>query len=366
MKRNVLICLSFVLFLLQPSVSYCLENFELQGDVSMLSVISLKPSSVNQRSSFQMPEGRLGARWTFEPDAVLGGEVLYAKSRDSVDGRYNLQMETIYLELQKVMSDTHWIRFGLIPHPWEVLTERFWGYRHLGARGPTLGFRYGYLARSDLGVITGAHLESWGTWSLMIVNGEGAGADEQGPRKDFHFTIEALPFENYRDHQKLTVALQSIEGAYDNIDPEKSQKERLSLLIGFEQELGWLGSVEWMTSKDPVDGMNLLLADKVDLSAQGGLVAKGQGGSLILKYRWRAPPCDRRDGLYEIFMREDQWNPAVGVDGKGLRSHLLGISFFPRQRLQISLAWSEVLYDNNHATSLRDTSDLLLAARLKW
>ncbi len=361
MKTIVLICLSFVL-----SPVFALENFEFQGDVSMLSVISIKPSSVHQRSSFQMPEGRLGARWTFEPETVLGGEVLYAKTRDSVDGRYNLQMETVYLEMQKVLSDSHWIRFGLIPHPWEVIAERFWGYRFLGARGPTLGFRYSYLNRSDLGVITGANLESWGTWSLMVVNGEGASKEEQGSRKDFHLTLEGLPFANYRDRQKITLALQVVEGAYDNIDPDVSQKERLSALFGFEQELGLMGSLEWMSSKDPVDGMNLLLADKVDLSAQGGQMVNGQGGSLILKYRGKVHTDEEKRGLYEIFTRVDQWNPAMGVKGKALRSQLLGIGFFPRQLLQISLAWSEVLYENNHATSLRDTSDFLVAARLKW
>ncbi len=342
------------------------SQLKLSGDVSVLSAISQKPSSMQNRSSFQMPEGRLGALWSYDSDVALSGEIIYGKARDSVDGRYNLQLESAYFEFRHLLSESHWMQYGLLPHPWEDLTEKFWGYRYLGARGPTLAFRYGYVNRSDLGAITGAAFNDWIQWSLMVVNGEGAGSEEAGPKKDFHLAITTSPREIGSYGGKFTLGLLVIEGAFDNIDPDVSQKERVSVLLGFEKEFGFSGSLELMVSKDPVDGVNQVVADKVDLSSQGGQVARGQGGSAILKWRTLGSLGKIKDKLVEAFARIDQWNPATSVSARGLRSQLLGIGFFPRQNLQISLAWSEVLYENNHAASVRDSSDLLLAARMKW
>ena len=338
----------------------------LTGDISILSVISQKPSSVQNRSAFQMPEGRLGANWQFDPDFSLGGELVYGKARDSVNGRYNLQLETLFLEARHLLFESHWLQYGLVVHPWEALEEGYWGYRFLGARAPALGFRYGYLNRSDLGVVTGSQPAEYFKWSVMVVNGEGAGADEAGPKKDLHFIVEGQPFENWRGSQKVTLAFLWVEGAFDNVDPELAQKERFALLLGLESDSGFVGSLELMASRDPVDGINQTVADKVDLSAQGGQVARSQGASLIGKWRGKGGMGRFVDKPIEAFARIDFWNPALGVSAKGLRSQLLGIGFFPRQNLQLSLAWSEVQYENNHAASVRDSADLLFAARLKW
>lgn len=353
----------------EESVKPTVTAFKMSGDISALSAISIKPSSVQNRSSFQMPEGRLQGLWNSDPDMTLGFEIFYGKARDSVDGRFNLQLESAFFELRQLLSDSHWVRYGLISHPWEDLSEKFWGYRYLGARGPTLAFRHGYLNRSDLGAVSGAFVTDWLQASLMIVNGEGAGADETGPRKDFHLMLVTNPLEVFgseSDASKLTLGLLVVEGAFDNIDPDVSQKERLSVLLGLEKPTGISGSLELMKTKDPVDAINQTVADKVDLTSLGGQVAKGQGASAILKWRTMGSIAKMRDKLVEAFARIDQWNPATSVSARGLRSQLLGIGFFPRQHLQLSLAWSEVLYENNHASSVRDSADLLFAARMKW
>lgn len=310
-----------------------------------------------------MPEGRLLGEFRALPDFMLKAEVLYGRARDSVDGKYNLQVDSLVFEFSKLVSERDWLQYGMVTNKWEELADRFWGYRHLGVRGPTLSLRYGYLAHSDLGLMAGADFESWGKFSLGVVNGEGSGADEQGPRKDFHFVYSVEPNLGWQEGRVLTLAVLAIEGGYDNIDAEMAQKERLGFLLGFSQPVGWQGSLELLSTKDPVDGINLLIADRVDLTAQGGQIAKGQGGSLILKYRWPGAGELRQ---YEVFSRTDRWNPALGIEGKAIRSQMLGFGFFPRQPLQISLAWSEVQYEINHAAAVRDTSDLNLAVRLKW
>lgn len=341
----------FILVFFELIGANALEHFEQHGDFSGMAVVKQKPSSQKDMLFFKLPESRWDVGYWLDDQVSGQFEVIFAKTRIPVGERWTLQMERSYLDYKDILSGGYFAQFGLLPQEWSQWEEKFWPYRSTTEYSEPLMSRYGYLNRSDAGLKFGQTMSNETRWIVAYTNGEGSAADETGPKKDLQIFFESV-------WGQIHFAASWLAGAYDNVDASVANKERTLVGIYYEQELGFLGGLSFFSAKDAVDAINQKIADQVDLTAQGGQNLSSQGASLVARYR--------TSPKFEIFSRYDVLNPAVGVDAKGLRQTLLGFGFFPRQHLQFSLAWGDVQYEQNHASAVRDASQVAFVSRLKW
>ena len=116
--------------------------------------------------------------------------------------------------------------------------------------------------------------------------------------------------------------------------------------------------------KDPVDAIDKKVADQVVLTDQGGKQAEAKGLSASLKYGLPDIFTWQPGGRVEVFVRHDELNPMQSVSDRGLKADLLGFGFFPRQNLQISLAWSQVRYESQHSALVGDSQAISLSTQI--
>lgn len=331
--------------------------FETHGDFSSAFSFSQKPSSVKDQTAFSNPSGLFQISADPVQDIKALTELSYGRTFDSATGRATLQVEKAYIKLGAILGESEML-IGQLPNPWVEMHEReepFWFY--LGTAYRTASLRWDELYRSDSGM---AVVSSWSNshLQLSLSNGEGPGQPERGPRKDAQLHFETMPIESLRGEKKLLLALGILEGAFENIDSEIAQRERLLAFVKYQSNAWGSLSIEGLWSKDPADGINGVVGDQVDLTAQGGQSVRGRGTAVALNTKLSETSL--------MSLRYEALNPALGVDAKGLSSRMLGFHFFPRQMLQFSLAWLDVQYEQNHGVAIRDSSEVVFGARLRW
>lgn len=334
------------------------ESLAVRADLSASTALSQKPSAVKDSTSFKMPILYLGGRWTPTDDFYFDLEVSAGRTRDSVSGKSSFQFEKAAFVVPNFIIEDWSLQYGLLGNPWVNLQEReSWTSASFGAKYNPWAQRLNYLSRADLGLGI-FRAEDEYRIELQVTNGEGSAAEEQGPRKDTQLFVSLLPFESLREENRLLFAAYALEGAYENIDPEVAGRERLGIMMKFEQQKrGWI-LLEALSTKDPADGINLKVAENVDVSAQGGQSVRGSG------YAGEIAAWTSEKSL--ISYRYERFNPAQGVDAKGLSSGLLGIHYFTRQFLQFSISWLDLHLDANHAAGMRDSAEFLFGLRLLW
>jgi hypothetical protein len=353
LKKQLFLILLFFL-LAENAFALWMES---TGDISAVMAYTEKPSSLKDQSAYRVPLGILGLQLGFEEGMKAITELSYGRTRDTT-GRAQLQVEKLYVQVDGLISENGVMQFGQLPNPWVGLMERESPMAfYLGASYQPIVIHWNELNRADSGF---AFVQNWSASQLeiSITNGEGPGQDEKGPRKELQIFYQTQLFDAAKLDQRWLLAFGAIEGGYENIEASISQKERLLVFIKYEVLHKSWGSLELISSKDPVDGVNLKVADQVDLTDLGGLVTRGSGGALELG-SWLSEKS-------AVQLRCESFNPAQGVDGRGLSSEMLGFHFFPRQHLQFSLAWVQVQYGQNHSASVRDSEEVALGAKLRW
>jgi hypothetical protein len=351
MRIYFLFCFSLIVCL-GPKLSLAQPEWDHSGEFAMHSIYYIKPSSMKNQFAFKMPEARLNLYATMDSQTHLQLGVVYAKSRNPSGELWSLQVEETFIEFGDVITEGDFIQYGLVPSSWLQLADEYWPYRLSSQYGATLTERFSYVNRSDLGVKWGGFLGDDIELELALVNGEGGRQDESGSKKELQSLLRGAV------GSKFQWAIGGIWGNYENIDAEIAKKERLQLLINYDFYDSLSLFVEALLGQDAVDAINKTIADKVDLTTEGGKLIKSQGASAGIRYSWQEKK--------EFFLKADYLNPAVGVDAKGLRQILLGFGFFPRQYLQFSIAWGDVKYENNYASYVRDGSELVFSTQLKW
>lgn len=330
---------------------------EITGEIGSAWSYAQKPSALKDQSAYRVPLGILGGKFDFEDDVGAVVEASYGRTRETATGRAQFQIEKVYLQVDEI-SETVSMRFGQIPNSWVEVQEQESPFAYyLGSTYQPISVRLNEVNRADSGISV---LQTWSTSSLEIslTNGEGAGQDEKGARKELQVFYQLNSVQEAELDGRWLLALGLVEGGYDNIDASISQKERLLFFLKYEKPQQAWASLELMGSKDPVDGINQKVGDQVDLTDLGGLVARGSGGGLEIG-SWLGEKTAAQ-------VKYEYWNPAQGVDARGLTSRMLGFHFFPRQHLQFSLAWIQVQYEKNHSVLIRDSEEVAFGARLRW
>lgn len=327
---------------------------EISGQIRLNAEYDFEPSSKSGNSTFKSPGMELNFGIDPTDDIWVQVGLQGGPSRDTENGKWNLQVSTAYAEFLGLMSRRDTLRYGLIPNLWIEYADSIWGYRWNCDTCGVFIDRYKYASRSDLGL---SYRSSWtyGFWSLAVTNGEGLDKEEQGGGKDFQMMVEYLPMGLSLSH-RMAFALSYIRGNYDHVAAALNKKERFLAQVHYLQKIGLSVILEAFWGEDPVDGINKNVADQVDLTDKGGLIAHSQGQSLLLKY-----------GLphqMEIFARHNRLNPMQEASARGLNEELLGFGFFPRQNLQFSLAWSQVRYEPDHSSLVGDSQAVSFSTQI--
>lgn len=357
--HNILFVI-FVGMLFGRSV-FAQTNVWFEGDLRFQGQYHFAPSSVQDKSEFVNPGMELAAHVDAMEDVVANFRGQMGPARQSSGGSYVIDFTEASIQLLQLSSAQDQVQVGLLINPWIEVSESSWDGRFFCSQCQVLTERYSYVARTDAGV---RYEKMWdrGFWSLSAMNGEGSKKDEEGAGKDYQYLIHYLPWgTETQSHRALSLSY--IRGKYENLDPSMSTRERVMLMYQHLQKWGWSTAVESFWGKDPVDAIQLKVADQVNLSDHGGEWAPSFAWSWLLKYSFLFRNETRP---VEAFFRHDELNPMTSTGGRWLRQELLGFCFYPRQALQFSVAWSQVNYGSSHSSAVGDSQALSLTTDLHF
>lgn len=329
-------------------------DFESYGDVAFNYLFHQKPSSLKDASAFQTMSGYLGGIVELSDRLNVVAELSYGRQREATTGQYSVLVEKAFLDY--VLTETWSAEMGSIGNSWIEMMEQ---------ESPAAWMISPYLQsswmrlRSDSRADQGFRLN--GVWDdselqVSVVNGEGQSSDEIGPKKDM--LVHYQKQHRVSLDQWVSWAIAWSEGSYDNMDATVAARRRYLAFVNWQMNAVSVLRLELLRSEDPADSLNGKGWDKVDLLAQGGQVARGQGGSIEYERDLSA--------VLSANVRYDVFDSAVGVDAKGLETRMLGFHYFPEALLQISLAWVDVMYKNRHTASVRDINQWIISARAHW
>lgn len=337
-------------------------NVWFEGDLRFQGQYHFAPSSVQDKSEFVNPGMELAAHIDAMEDVMANVRGQVGPTRQSTSsGSYNADLTEASIQFLQLSSSQDQLQMGLLINPWVEVSESSWDGRFICPQCQVLTERFGYVSRSDAGV---RYEKNWdqGFWSLSAMNGEGAKKEEEGAGKDYQFLFHYLPWEaGGQNHRAFSFSY--IRGKYENLDPARSTRERLLMMYQHLQKWGWSTAIESFWGRDPVDAINLKVADQVNLSDHGGDWAQSVAWSWLLKYSFVFRNESHR---VETFFRHDELNPLTSDGGRWLRQELLGFCFYPRQSLQFSIAWSQVNYGSSHSSAVGDLQNLSLTTDLHF
>lgn len=329
---------------------------QFSGVFRMWGFVPLKPSGVEYQSQFRIPQIDFGVK--IHPTEKLVGvlKLEAAQTRDLNSDRWDVMVDRAYLDFLQVFGTEIHIRYGLIPNSWLENQSARVNLEYASRTAKNLSDRLDYIDSNDQGVSFNQENDRWG-WSFAVVNGEGEKSDEQGSGK------EVRTFARWSSTSDSSVMAQWTEGTYEKVGPE-STKRRLQLLAKLDPDVSWGGQVELFWGVDPVDAINLVVADKVDLTDRGGETAHSFGYSGRVSYSWR--DLEKSVRKYQAFARYDYLNPMRSAKDRALAGYLLGFSYFPARNLQFSLAMSQVEYEENHNSAVGDAQEINFATTLEF
>lgn len=336
-------------------------NATLGGIFRMWAIVPLKPSAEEYQTQFKVPQ--IDLVMNMAPAKNIKGHLEFAAgpTRDGTSDQWDMMVAMAYVEFERTFGTDIGVRYGLVPNIWVENQATLVDLEFSSRTSKNFLGRYGYSDTSDQGVSIQEDQDIYG-WSLAVVNGEGEKSDETGYGKEGRLFLRWSPLSDWREEEKnFSVMAQWTEGSYTNVGPE-STKRRLQLLAKLDQDVSWGAQAEVFWGVDPVDAINGVVADSVDLTDRGGEVAHSFGYSARLYYSWRDAVKSVRK--YQVFARYDSLDPMRSADDRGLVSYLLGFSYFPARNLQFSLAMSQVDYQVNHASAVGDAQEINFATIL--
>lgn len=332
-----------------------IESVDWRGHLGVESVLFLKPSGAAGTSSFQIPQAGLEVVVNFSAKVRADFELTF-QSPIVAGNELNVQRAS----LQSDFGDGSLAQFraGLFEPEWLRGGERFWPWDRYSRDFGWAFERWGYTSAADYGFEIFQRADRGG-FGVAVVNGEGLRQTDTGPQKDFH-VWGAL---DWRSESRATELLfYAIRGGYENVPSIDSAKERYSLNLRSAADEGWLGGIESLFMRDPVDSINLKVVDLADLTDRGGERVSGRIGSLVLGYRF----AKIGESQWQLFARRDQVDPIVDQAGRGVTAVQTGFFYSPRAGVDWLFFVSDLDYGERHSNAVRDENTWRLSYHVRW
>lgn len=332
------------------------ESLAWRGQLGAESLLFLKPSGAAGTSRFQIPFAGL------ELSAELSGGVraefeLTYQSPVAAGAELNPQRASLSTP---VGEGGLRFRAGLFEPAWLEGAEAFWPYDRYSRDLGWAFERWGYLRAADYGAEL-YHRTEGGGFGVAVVNGEGVGAVEQGPQKDFH-VWGGLDWRG-EDGRRTELLLAAVRGGYENVPAVDAAKERLMLSLRSAAPAGWLAGAEALFARDPADSVNGRVADAADLIDRGGERIAGRLATLSLGYRSERP---EGGGRHTFVARADAVEPIAGESDRGVTSTQWMYLYSPSPGAEWLVQISNLDYGDGHSNAIRDENTWRVSYHVRW
>lgn len=326
-------------------------SWDLSGQVVMESRIYQKPSSLNGTSLFQIPWMTLEAHFVSRDSGELFLEFLGISPPPTGTNEFQLRQASFFLP--GILGEQVDLRAGLLSSELSQKLKGYWPYNRLSNELDFALQRWNYQPFSDYGFEVFANGASGFSWGFQATNGEGRGMPEKGPQKDLQVWIAA---EGGQERNYL-IFFQARHGAYENIPAPQATKDRVLLGVWTQKSEGWNAGLEAFMTWDPVDAINGLVAEQIDLTDLGGQRVRGQGASFNFRYAF----LDSRSNLWQAFVKSDVLRPVAEDRERDLQGLNFGLLFSPRSNIQWALYNSQVATGIRHNINTKEQQSWRLA-----
>lgn len=327
--------ISFAFLLILPFVGKAQiksENWEVEGEVDVLTRIGSQPSSERGQVAFSVPSLKLSADYLIEKNNSVYFQVQMAENRNKDTKKFQTELGRAYY--QHLSDDDSWIfRYGLIKNAYlddnELLLDS-----DLVPEFREFAYRYNYLPSADVGVeiryVTSPYLD----FSLSIYNGEENTTKEDGMHKDVYVGI------NY-DDSSFHLALLAIRGAYDEYESPLNVKERNLARIVWKGSFLELG-VEGLTSKELSNATQAYnRAEGWDGTAYSETMVQAEGVSTWLLFKI--------DSELQFLARKDYLDPYKEVKLDEIESENLALIVKDKFKSWV-FGYTKTVYKELHST----------------
>jgi hypothetical protein len=311
-------------------------------------VAEQKPSSLQGQTSTDWGSLEFGSFLLHDHEPV---EIAFAghigPQRDPQHGEPVFQWD----ELRLSSGNETKISMGLLLDPVVSFDDREWAETSLSSDFDAGVVRWGLLPASDLGLQVMKKTE-WGAWTLQLTNGEGWPRRESGPRKDVQLIWEKHVS---MDESNLAAQFFAREGGYDNLGEEHTSKRRLGGQFAYRSQI-WRVGLTGVSFEDPVDAVNGVFAEGVDLSDNGGEINRGTLGEIWLQYLW-----GEEASRWRAMVRTAQLRPDSSNSEKDVMSTVWGVGRKIGPGMRLDLLFQKVDFGPQHSASAEDRQRWFLA-----
>lgn len=359
MKLNP-ICARF--FLVFPIASLVLSvasaqvsptsNFELAGQLQILTSLNTLPTSKQGQSAFSIPSLRFEALKSLSRDIDFNMQIEGAEHRDSTHKEFQWNLKQAYLSYQMNEGEQDLI-YGLIPNWFYTSGKELWPFQVWSTKSQLGPQRFGLIPESDLGLLwthaLGGDKEEWG---IQLSNGEGQKEDENGPQK------ELALFTRQEVGPLVDVLAYASYAKYGNVTAEFDQKVRFILDVLYEKERIKSNLILFYASTpaDVIRSQKLL--DEVDVLAKSGSLLSSYGAQWALQYHWAEDSS--------LLLSLMGLNAAVEMSDRSMWDAFLGVHKEWSSEVDFVAGYQYQHYGNAYFLASKDQDNLLVSTRVAF
>lgn len=327
--------ISFVFAFVLPfavSAQMKVENWDVEGEVDIVTKIGSKPTAERGQVAFSMPSLKLAGDYLIEKNKSVYFQVQMSENRDKESKKLQVELSRAYY--QQISDDDSWfVRYGLIKNAYLDDSERLLDYDVI-PEFRAFAYRYNYLPIADMGLEVRYVPSSYFDISVGVFNGEENTAKEDGVNKDLYVGL------NY-DDPNFHFAFLAIRGDYDEYEKPFNVKERNFARIAWKGSVVEVG-MEGLTSNEVSNAtVAYKRAEGWDGSAYPEMMVKAEGlsGWLLFKV----------DAELELLARKDYLDPYKEVKLDEIESENLALILKDKWRSLI-LGYTKTVYKDVHST----------------
>lgn len=329
------------------------EDFIYTGQLVFDMELQQKPSAQSGHASFIINTAEWGLQKKFADEMDVKLQARYFYNFNQNKPAYATEFSEARLQLQKAFTESDKLEFGIVRHPWTVFEDLSWDFNFVYMNGRGLGARFAYIPRSDIGVSYHYLFDEAVGIHFSVTNGEGSAVAETGAKKDL-----ALIANWSKDNWWMAAGY--IFGGHENIDDSISKKTRELFLMRWQATSLISLQLEFMRAVDPVDAINKILADEVDMTAQGGQVATAEAASMGIHYHLS------EESRWSLLLQGHWLNPMKESPDKWVRSAWIGVAHQTRKQLQTLISFQQTNYGSDHGAAIRDRESLVLTGAFNF